>query len=202
MPSKNTVKMYDVDAFYHVYNRGVNKGLVFKDDEDYSVFMHLLKRYLDEDPEKDNSGREYDKLYDDVELVAFCLMPNHFHLLFYQMEIDGITKLMRAVATSYTRYFNKKYDRVGGLFQGIFKAKQIENESYLMHITRYIHLNPEDFMNWKWSSFGAYVGRVPLGWVHPERVLDESPERYIQFLGSYRKHKKKSSGIEIFLADK
>ncbi len=201
MPSRNTVKMYDVDESYHVYNRGVDKQLIFRDDEDYSVFAHLLKRYLDEEPEKDSSGREYEKLHDDVELVAFCLMPNHFHLLFYQVEIDGITRLMRAVATSYTRYFNNKYDRVGGLFQGIFKAKHIGNEVYLDHITRYIHLNPEDYMSWKWSSLGAYIGRTPIEWVNPGRVLDMSPEKYLKFLADYKGYKRDIKNLSNFLAD-
>ena len=157
MPNKNTVKFYDIDAYYHVYNRGVEKRKIFIDDEDYSVFLNLFKRYLDDKPSVDEKGREYDLLMEDVELTAFCLMPNHFHLLLYQLESDGITKLLRAVCSTYTTYFNKKYDRVGPLFQGIFKASRICDESYLLHVVDYIHLNPTEFMSWKWSSLSYWL---------------------------------------------
>ena len=86
MPSKNVVKIYENNTYYHAYNRGVEKRTVFIDDEDYATFLGLLKRSLDEHPETDDKGREYRWLANDVELVAFCLMPNHFHLLLYQMN--------------------------------------------------------------------------------------------------------------------
>lgn len=202
MPSKNTVKFYDVDAYYHVYNRGVEKRVIFHTDEDYAVFAHLLKRYLGLDPERDSSGREYTKLVDEVSLVAFCLMPNHFHLLLYQHQPEAITKLLRAVTASYVRYFNKKYNRVGGLFQGIYKAKQIDSDGYLEHITRYIHLNPHDYMQWKWSSLPIYLRYVAADWVYPELAIDTThPERYLTFLEDYVDYQKGLDKLKSSLAN-
>lgn len=202
MPSRNTVKHYDTNTYYHVYNRGVAKRTIFLDDEDYAVFAHLLKRYLSNEPERDNSGREYVRLTDEVQLVAFCLMPNHFHMLLYQVEPKAITTLIRAVAASYTRYFNKKYDRVGGLFQGIFKAKRVGNDTYLEHITRYIHLNPKDYLGWRWSSLGSYLGKDRIDWVHPEFVIDTTkPRKYLEFVEDYVDYKDMMSEIEDHLAN-
>lgn len=101
-----------------------------------------------------------------VGLVAFCLMPNHIHLLVKQIVDEGISKYMRQISDSFTRYFNTKYQRVGPLFQGTFKAVRIENDEQLIHVSRYIHLNPltsfvvreGNFINYPWSSLKDYLG--------------------------------------------
>ena len=80
MPSRNSRKEYVPETMYHVYNRGHNKDKIFLDDNDYAVFLNLLKRYLSKTVVTDEKGRPYEQLRDEVELVAFCLMPNHFHL--------------------------------------------------------------------------------------------------------------------------
>jgi putative transposase len=202
MPSKNTVKFYDANTYYHIYNRGVDKRTIFVDEQDYAVFAHLLKRYLGTEPETDSSGREYVRLTDDIQLVAFCLMPSHFHLHVYQIEPEAITALMRAVATSYVRYFNKKYGRVGGLFQGIYKAKEIDSDEYMRHITRYIHLNPGDYLSWNWSSLNSYLGYVAMDWIHPELMLDfGDPEKYLRFLADHKDYKEHLEEVEARLAD-
>ena len=201
MPSKNVVKFYDVDAYYHVYNRGVDKRTIFRDDEDYSVFIHLLKRYLSHEPERDKSGREYEKFYEYVSLVAFCLMPNHFHMLLYQHDMEGITKLLRAVTGSYARYFNKKYGRVGTLFQSTFKASRITDDSYLDHITRYIHLNPSDYLGWDWSSLLFYTGHKQVDWVRPDMVIDTNNSKaYLSFLEDYRSYERNLDHVRTLLA--
>ena len=80
MPNRNIVKLYDADSYYHVYNRGVDKRDIFLDDQDCAVFLGLLKRHLDKKPYIGSQGRNYEWLVNDIEIVAFCLMPNHFHL--------------------------------------------------------------------------------------------------------------------------
>jgi putative transposase len=117
-------------------------------------------------------------------------MGNHFHLLLYQeSDTTAITQLMRSVATAYTMYFNRKYEQFGHLFQSAFKASRITNDAYLLHITRYIHMNPRSYMRYKWSSIAVYLGdEVPV-WLHPERVHDMSPAQYREFLGSYEGRK-------------
>jgi len=167
MPAKNSVKIYLEDVYYHIYNRGTGKSNIFLDEQDYKVFLHYLKKYLDQ-------TSEY-SLADKVKLLAYCLMPNHFHLFVYQITKEGLIKLMRALSTSYAMYFNKKYDRSGTIFQGIYKAVLVENEPYFLHITRYIHLNPAELTeNWEeypYSSYGVYLGKNKIPWVDPSPVL-------------------------------
>ena len=182
MPSRNIVKLYDTDTYYHVYNRGVEKRKIFIDDQDYYVFLSLLRRYLGEEPCVRSQRREYDWLAEDIEVVAFCLMPNHFHLLVYQIEIGSVTRLIRAVCSSYATYFNKKYHRVGSLFQGNFKAIRVNDDGYLLHLTRYIHRNPYDYLNWRWSSLDYWLGKSSVSWVKPDRLSDSSDETYLEFI--------------------
>lgn len=202
MPSKNVPREYDVDAYYHIYNRGVGKKTIFVDQEDYSTFLNLLKRHLIDTPTFDSSGREYERLGSEMRIIAFCLMPNHFHILAYQTEPDAITRLMRKVCTPYATYFNRKYGWTGHVFQGPYRAKRITNESYLIHIGRYIHLNPEDYLNWAWSSLGAYLGYRQYEWVHPETFMTtEKTDSYLKFIEDYRDHRAVLKQIQKELAD-
>ena len=168
MPAKNSVKNYIEDSYYHVYNRGVADTKIFLDDQDYKVFLHYLEKYLD-------SSSQH-SLAKNIKLLAYCLMPNHFHLFCLQLTKDGITKLIRALSTSYVMYFNRKYDRLGTLFQGIFKAAHIDQDSYFLHISRYIHLNPQkttpDWRNYPYSSYSVYMGKKNVSWIDPAPVLN------------------------------
>lgn len=173
MPARNVVKKYGEGEYYHVYNRGVEKRAIFQDDEDYRVFLNLLKRHLGREREPINGRRgEYESFRGRLELVAFCLMPNHFHLLIYlNNDTTSISELLRRVSGSYTIYFNKKYERVGHLFQGVFKASRISSDQYLTYITRYIHRNPTDYHNWEYSSLPYYLKGWKVDWVVPDRVF-------------------------------
>jgi len=180
MPAKNSVKVYVKDGHYHLYNRGVEKRKIFLDDDDYRVFLFLLKLYLS--PKDSLKGSDpkpayYSKknLHGQIELIAYCLMPNHFHLLVKQSVKEGITDLMRCVNTSYAGYFNRKYDRVGSLFQGKFKAVLVDTDEYLLHLSRYIHLNPSglipDLSKYEYSSFLDYLGKRKTEWLKSEILL-------------------------------
>lgn len=182
MPCRNVVKCYSFNSYYHIYNRGVEKRSVFMEDQDFAVFEELLKRYLSKELSKNARGHEYINLANEVKLVAFCLMSNHFHMLIYQTELDSITKLLRAVCSSYTTYFNNKYNRVGSLFQGTFKAIHIKNESYLLYLTRYIHRNPTDYLNYEWSSLGYWLGKKNTDWLSYKFIFDISPAEYLDFI--------------------
>lgn len=202
MPSRNLQREYTENSFYHIFNRGVNKRVIFKDQDDYATFLNLLKRYLNDTPIKDHKGREYEHLYKRIELLAFCLMPNHFHLLVYQHDPSAITRLTRGVFTSYTTYFNKKYRRIGPLFQDAFKATKIANDSYLLHISRYIHLNPDNFERWEFSSLPHYLGRKRAAWVRPTRILGLfENDKYLDFVKDYSGHKKMLDELKRELAD-
>jgi putative transposase len=202
MPSRNRVKVYVNDSYYHVYNRGLNKQPIFKDDYDYSVFLNLLKRYLSNKVVKDKVGREYDSLNGRIELLAFCLMPNHFHLLIYQNDEAAMTALLRRVSTAYSAYFNKKYKRSGALFQERFKANRISKDEYLAHISRYIHMNPNDYRKWKYSSLPYYMSKQKAEWIKPEKILDLFENDYMNFLKEYEDRKKMLEEIELELASR
>lgn len=191
MPTRNVVKNYGEGQYYHVYNRGVDRRNIFQDDQDYRYFMSLMKRYLSPKTEVDSKNRDYPNYSDLVELCAFCLMPNHFHLVFYLKERQGIEKLMRSVMTSYSRYFNTKYRRLGPLFQNVFLASRLGDERYFWHITRYVHLNPIDigkeWRNYPYSSITYYSGERRAGWLHEERFVETAEERqkYQDFVMDY-----------------
>lgn len=201
MPTRNTTKFYDVPAYYHVYNRGAGDAAIFLDDQDRIKFLSILARHLDPgDTTKKAGGMTYEKY--DAELVAYCLMGNHFHLLLYQEnEPAAVTQLMRSVATAYTMYFNRKYKRHGHLFQSVFKASRISDESYLVHITRYIHMNPRSYLRYKWSSVAYYLGAAPPDWLQPGRVNDLSPVQYRKFLEDYEGKKAEMDLLKALLAD-
>lgn len=176
--------------YYHVFNRGVEKRKIFTMRRDYERFLFNL--YACNDEQKfDNVARGHRGLASVdafrthrtlrrpyVSILCFCLMPNHFHLLLKQHGKDGISRFMQKLSTAYTMYFNAIHERVGALFQGTYRAVHIEDEAYLTHLSRYIHINPLDLLhpNWKeegikspleawkflrdyrWSSYRDYLG--------------------------------------------
>ncbi len=203
MPSRNSRKTFCPQTFYHIYNRGVEKRDIFIEDSDFSYFLYILKRHLSKEQITDNSGRPYNKYSDDVSLVAFCLMKNHFHLLLYlKDDSSAITKLMTSVGTAYTMYFNKKYGRVGHLFQERFKASPISNDSYIQHVSRYIHLNPANYQAYRWSSYTYYLGKRSADWVKPDQILEmfEGIDDYKRFTADYEAQKKILDELKYELA--
>ncbi len=184
MPSKNIVKEYIENGYYHIYNRGVEKRTIFLDEQDCIVFLHYLKLYLspiDELKQLDLPGLRVLKfirlnLSQEIDLLAFALMPNHVHLQIKQKTADGIVKLMKRLATAYVMYFNRKYKRVGSLFQNRYKAALIETDEYLLHLSRYIHLNPSKIVhktvNFKdFSSYPYYMSQKHTSWIKPQEIL-------------------------------
>jgi putative transposase len=125
MPARQV--FFAADNFYHIYNRGSEKRSIFQDHRDYRKFL---------DRSKEN-GKKYA-----IDILCYCLMPNHFHFLLRQTTNTPITVFMNALQLGHAKYFNTKYTRVGPLFQGRFKAKLIESESYLLQLSAYIHKNP------------------------------------------------------------
>lgn len=205
MPSRNTIKEFAPEQFYHVYNRGVEKRTIFLDDQDYTVFLGLLKKYLTGKDDALKNRHRFDNLDGQIDLLAYCLMPNHIHLLFYQRTEDGISKLMRRVMTGYAMYFNNRYQRVGALFQGRYKAANINADGYLHHISRYIHMNPEDYIKWPYSSLPYYTGsKKNPNWLKPQTILElfeNDAEQYLEFLRDYDSSKQELSVLKWQLAN-
>ncbi len=147
-----------LDEYYHIYNRGNSKQTIFIDTEDYNHFVKLL--YLCNSKRsivvRDLSKNSYDFNREEtlVHIGAYCLMPNHFHLLIKEKMENGITKFMQKISTAYSMYFNKKYKRTGGLFEGKFKSQHISNDRYLKYLFSYIHLNPVKLIDSKWKEAG------------------------------------------------
>ena len=143
--------------YYHIYNRGNSKQKIFLDKEDYLRFVALLYACNQKGNLKVNNLNKGQSLYDLeregllVSVAAYCLMPNHFHLLVTQSEDNNISAFMQKLSTSYSMYFNKKYKRTGSLFEGKFKSKSATYDPYLKYLFSYIHLNPLKlkYSDWK-----------------------------------------------------
>lgn len=194
MPAKNSIKEYVNDGFYHIYNRGVERRTIFQDAQDYSVFLSYLKDYLlpkdEEELNKKLENRhttpaEKDKILktlkmnnfaDEISLIAYCLMPNHFHFLIKQKNSDSMDKFMNSLSTRYVMYFNKKYKRVGPLYEGVYKAVLVSTNEYLLHLSRYIHKQASSIPSLTGggqpSSYQTYLGNQNISWVKPEIVLN------------------------------
>lgn len=192
MPAKNQVKTFVDHAYYHAYNRGVEKRDIFLDDQDYRVFLSYLRAYLSKPidipihPITEVTGlnpvreRQLLSFHNEIVLISYCLMPNHFHLLLWQSESDRMTKFMQALGTSYSMYFNHRYKRVGTLFQGTYKAAYIDRDEYLLHLSRYIHrnpigltgFNPVSLIEYPYSSYAYYLNRKKAQWINPKPILE------------------------------
>src|SRR5690606_27819571 len=171
MPSRNILKVDTPDSYYHVYARGHGRQDIFRDEEDFETLRNLFARYLSQKAAIDRNGKAYPHLYDSVSLLCYCLMKNHFHLLLYQKSEGAMSSLMRGVMRSYSRYFNTTYGLSGSLCESRYKASRISSDAYLMHISRYIHLNPTDWMAYPHSSIHAYFIGAPE-WLQPQPVID------------------------------
>lgn len=219
MPSKNTYKIYAENTYYHIYNRGVEKRKIFKDEQDYKVFLNYLKEYLSPPHDRNDFKTTFNlqgqtfkgvrrlpkNYHKEIELTAFCLMPNHFHLLIKQVNKNSMQRFMQSLITRYSMYFNKRYDRVGTLFQGRYKAALITGESYLLHLSRYIHLNPSehttDLEGW-YSSYSNYLGKKAADWLKSDLILsffDQAKLPFLEKTNTYKdfveKYKKDSQRI-------
>ena len=160
--------------FYHLYNRGTDKRDIFLATTDYERFKTLLflsnssrAVNLEEDGASLSHVLHIDRDRPLVAIGAYCLMPNHFHLLVQEISHGGISKFMQKLTTGYTMYFNKLNDRTGGLFQGKFKAEHAAEDRYLKYLYAYIHLNPAKLVDSRWRENGInaaasdYVKKYP-----------------------------------------
>lgn len=172
------------NQFYHVFNRGVEKRRTFLNKRDYNRFIATLEYYRYKNPPTRFSFKERPILLQNkkgtsllVEVVSFCLMPTHFHLLLKQVEDGGVTKFLSKATNSYTKYFNTKNKRVGPLFQGAFKAVWVGSDEELIHVSRYIHLNPlidylaKDLKTYPYSSYPETLG-LRKGFCSTEEILN------------------------------
>ncbi len=154
--------------FYHIYNRGAHKQPIFLDGRDYNRF--LLSLYSSNNTERiplgnlfqNNAGRSCMDMFDFVkadkalvDVVAYCLMSNHFHLILRQKVENGISIFMKKLLTAHSMYFNIKHDHSGTLFQGRFKSKHVNTDDYFRYLVSYVHLNPLEIIEPDWKENGV-----------------------------------------------
>jgi len=146
--------------FYHIYNRGNSKQKIFTDKEDYNRFISLMyacnsiNNFRIYSLNKSESPYDFERTTTLVDIGAYVLMPNHFHILITQTENGDISRFLQKLSTAYVMYYNKKYRRTGSLFEGKFKSKHLDSDQYLKYIYSYIHLNPIKLINKDWKERG------------------------------------------------
>ncbi|HEY5600777.1 MAG TPA: transposase [Patescibacteria group bacterium] len=221
MPSNRKIVLANGE-YYHLFNRGVERRPVFTNKREFLRAVDLVNFYRFDKPPLRYS--KYLSLEEDqrqnfltnlngkaVEIIVFCLMSNHFHFLVRQVQENGISKFMANFMNSYTKFFNTKYQRVGPLFQGAFKAVHIESDEQLLHLSRYIHLNPvmgfivkpDQLKDYQWSSYNSYIGNSNVNIVDKEIVMNffRKPIKYQEFVLDQADYAKKLKVIAHLTMD-
>jgi len=190
---------------YHVFNRGIESRTIFTDQREYVRFLNTVEYYHYASTPLSYSKfllqtiQNRNKILENllstkmhITLLAYCLLPNHFHFLIRQNIDNGISTFVSNISDSYTRFFNIKHDREGPLFQGTFKAVFIEDEDQLIHVSRYIHINPvissktsiQNLSSYQWSSYPAYIQHIDENRVDTSIILSQfsSKQSYESFV--------------------
>lgn len=203
MPSRNIIRNNAAESYYHVYSRGINKSAVFSTDEDKDYFLYLIARHLSVEPVVNSKGYTYPHYRNKVELLSYCLMDNHIHLLIYQNELGALADFMQSVMSAYTAYYNRQHNRRGPLFESRYKSSQINKDDYLIHISRYIHLNPRSWKRYKYSSLRYIQKSAEPEWLQTSKVLDlhESRSDYLAFVEDYEANKQMKSELKYKMAN-
>jgi putative transposase len=220
MPTRNIPLV--TNQVYHIMSRGVAKQPIFQTVYDYEHLLFTLRYYQFCDtptrlsfylslPSDQRSAylASLEKSQRIVNVICYALMPNHFHLLVSQEQENGISLFMRKSMNSYCRFYNTKHKRKGPLFQGVFKAVRIESDEQLLHVSRYIHLNPlvsclsdkNNFLKYPWTSLSMFVDQK--GWVSPDLVLGQFKTRqsYLKFVMDQENYGKKMELIKHLALD-
>lgn len=209
--------------YYHIYSRSIAKYIIFNKDNEFDRFIQLLDLYrfqkfgykysafekLDSSTQHEivsNLRHGSDRI---VSVVAYCIMPTHIHLLLKQNKTNGITNYMSKALNSYSRYFNTRHKRIGPLWAGRFKSVIVRDDQQLLHLTRYIHLNPtsaglvERPNDWQQSSYQEYINKVgsKTALCETEDLFDISPSDYRKFVNSRRSYQRELAQIKGILID-
>lgn len=206
------------DHVYHLYNRGVAKQEIFRNSADFNRLLTTFSFYLESVPTTKLSTASKDvvaKLDNNppkkalVLILGYCLMPNHFHLIAKQLVDGGIPTFMRHALDSYVRFYNTKYDRVGTIFQGKFKGVIVEDNEQLIHLSRYIHLNPfvarmgDKPEEYPWSSYNQYLKNQNRRLCSPKMILElfDDTQKYKNFVDDYSDYARSQEDIKDLLLD-
>lgn len=186
--------------YYHIYNRGNSEQKIFHDKEDYLRFISLL--YVSNSSQSFNlydlnrdtkfNVYEIERINLLVDIGAYCLMPNHFHILITERIEGGISKFMQKLSTAYSMYYNKKYKRTGGLFEGKFKSQHADTDRHLKYLFSYIHLNPIKLIQKDWKEKGIKNKKEAVDYLN-----EYTYSSYLDFAGEERTQSK-ILNIEVF----
>lgn len=185
------------EEIYHVFNRSIGRYPIFGQNRHYQRGLDLVNFYRFDKPalrfshynrlpesQKNDFMENLRKTPKRIKILAYCLMPNHVHFLLKQLTKKGIADFMSNFQEGYAKYFNIKEERTGSLFQSMFKAIRIETEEQLIHVSRYVHLNPltsyvikdmEELETYPWCSFAEYMGKTNYGILDKEEILGYFP---------------------------
>jgi len=211
------------NEIYHIYDRTVGHENIFSSKRelgriinliDYYRFSHKVRysqfRLLSEDQQKVYLAKVH-KQVPLIEIYAFSLMPNHYHFLLQQLQNRGILLFISTLQNSYAKYYNIKNKRHGTLFQSPFKAKRIESDEELIHISRYIHLNPvtsyllefDSLTTYPWTSFISYTKESPYRFMNSKKILSlfRSYEQYYKFVADQSDYQRKLGVIKHLVFD-
>ncbi len=209
---------------YHIFSRSIAEFKIFNNTEDYLRMLDLLQFFSIFSPpckfsnflklqivQQDGFQVYFDKIAADQEkiisLVAYCLMPTHLHLILKQLKDDGITIYMKNVLDSYSRFFNVRHKRKGPLWEGRFNSKLIENDEQLLHLTRYIHLNPttanlvRNPEDWKYSSYSEYISSAKIEICQYEDLMEIIPKTYRKFVNDRKDYQRELAKIKALMID-
>jgi putative transposase len=221
MPGRKTPLI--TDSIYHIFNRGVASMPIFLDERHYWRCLDTLLYYQEESPKIRFSYFSRQQFLDKdkkpnkpkqhlVKIISYCFMPNHFHLLLEQSVDNGISNFMSKFANSYTRYFNTKNKRIGPIFQGKFKSVLVETESQLLHLSRYIHLNPysaglaeniNQLDKYQYSSLPEYLHLTNTNYCQKDIVLSYFKQKnsYRNFVYDHADHQRNLQNIKKVMLD-
>lgn len=212
MPYRKTILA--TGCFYHVFTRSIAGFKIFKNKIDYKRMLEAIDYYkLIKLPVKlsvyRKNRRHYKQLTSEalIEIIAYCLMPTHIHLLLHQLKDKGISKFMNHLLISYTRYFNIRYRRKGPLWERRFKAIIVNSEDHLLHLTRYLHLNPtteylvEKPGQWEFSSYKEYIGQSKKRFCSFKKFLDINPKAYKKFVLARKDYQRELARIKDLILE-
>lgn len=207
--------------YYHIFNRSIAGFKIFNNNNDFQKFIDTIRYYqFCNRPYKLSDFDTLSLLLQNkiltesdpnnklATIISYCLMPTHFHLLLRQDQENGITKFLSDLQNSYSKHFNIKHNRKGPLWESRFRAVRVEDDEQLLHLTRYIHLNPTSAnlvtnpQDWEYSSYKEYTDPVEIkGICEFKDVIDISPKNYKKFVDERKKYQQELSIIKAQLID-
>ena len=173
--------------YFHIYNRGASKDIVFQDDLDFVHFIRLINRYLGSRIVTNRYYRPYTNYRSRIRLHAYCLLNNHFHFVLEELEAGAMGRFMQSLKGAYCRSFNLRHNRTGVLFETKYQKREVGSTEDLMSVSRYVHLNAvaiqKDYENYRYSSLKYYLYGGAPEWLYIDTIasLFKSPAEYLAF---------------------